>query len=342
MLVETNTRNPYVITFGEVLGRLTPQDNQRLGVPGSLNFYYGGSEANVSASLSILGIQSAHVGVVPENELGTGAIRMLAGYGVGTNYILRQPGRLGLYFLEEGIASRSSKIVYDRFDSSFENLDPGQFNWDEILEGATWFHWSGITPAISAAAAESCLNALIRAKSMGIIVSGDINYRRNLWNYGQKPEQIMPELIASSDVIVGSANDFLNCTGRNYGTDKDYVQTCRKLIHDFPQVKLCAKTTRKVYNTSRNKLGAFLVASDSTVSVPKMDIYPVCDRIGSGDAFMAGLIFGIIRQMEPEPLANFALSAAVLKHTIPGDVNTATYQEVLSLARDENKGKLLR
>ncbi len=340
MLVLSNHQKPKVVTFGEILARLSPKNYLRLSDADQLQLFYGGSEANVSASLAILGLSSFHVGVLPDNDLGNAALMQFKGKAVNTDFIIKKEGRMGLYFLEEGIAQRPTRVIYDRFDSAFSTVSNDEFDWETILEGAEWFHWSGITPAISQGAAQSCRKAIITASKLGIKISGDINYRRNLWNYGKNPGDIMPELIQYSNVIVGSTGDYSNCLGKNFG--EEYESASRMLMEEFPKIELCAKTSRKTINASRNKLSAHMVKKNEAYCTNKIDIYPIRDRVGSGDAFMSGIIYGMLNQMNLEAIAQFALAAAVLKHTTPGDVNTASIEEILNLAKGENTGNLLR
>jgi 2-dehydro-3-deoxygluconokinase len=329
------------ISFGEVLMRFCAPGAQVLSQASSMDLVYGGSEANVAAALAQWGTSSCHVTQLPDHSIGIAAKQSLLSYGINTNHIIHKPGRIGIYFLEHGIAMRAPKVIYDRFNSSFEHLDPSSFNWDEILEGARWFHWSGITPAISANTAQACKDAIRVARKKNITISGDINYRRVLWNYGKSPKEIMPELIAQCDWVIGGITDFENCIGLNQKTE-DFEQACVEIQKKYPQIKFISTTHRKTFNASHNNLQGLLWNRKKITTSKVYDIQPIVDRIGSGDAFMAGLVQSALHNKSENATIEFATAAATYKHTMPGDVLVASVTEIESIMEEKNIGKLLR
>lgn len=335
--MKTNTKK--VVTFGEIMMRLSAGSHQRFNQAAQLNINYGGSEANVAVSLSHFGIFSEHVTCIPTNDFGWSVKAHLQAHGVSTRNIIAKGGRLGLYFLEEGLAHRSSKIIYDRFDSSFANLDPSQYNWEQILEGANWLHWSGITPAVSKQAADACFQAISAAHQLKINVSADINYRRNLWQYGKSPLEVMPNMINMSNVLIGGLVDFENCMGIQA---TDFESGCLKVQQKFPSISKIANTERISLSASHNKISALLWDGDGLHRSKEYELTQMVDRIGAGDAFVAGLLYGWLNEFSNADTLDFAIAACVLKHTVPGDVNTVSVKEVQDLVQEINVGKLLR
>jgi 2-dehydro-3-deoxygluconokinase len=330
---------PKVVTFGEVMLRLSPEGQGRFTQARKFNALYAGSEANVAASLSCMGIPSTHVSCFPDSDLGKAAAMELNQYGVLTDHVAYKDGRMGVYFIEHGASLRSPKIIYDRFDSAFANLERNAFDWDKILDGAEWFHWSGITPAISQSAADVCLDAIIACRKKGVKVSGDINYRRNLWQYGKTAKQIMPGLIEPCDFIVAGVTDIENCLG--ISGDK-FEDACEKMVKKYPSIRKVATTNRVTINSSHQQLKGILWNGKETLESREHDLHPIIDRVGAGDAFMAGLIFGNLKKMSDQQTIDFATAAGALKHTIEGDVNVSTVGEIEAVVKGENVGKLLR
>lgn len=335
----TPAKKNKIVTFGEVMMRLSPPGHQRFSHASQFEVHYGGSEANVSVSLSKLGFDAEHVTCFPKNSFGETAAAHLRSHGVNTSHIQFLEGRLGLYFIEHGADYRSSKVIYDRFDSAFAKLNPSDFNWEEILKNAAWFHWSGITPAISEAAAKSCADAIGSAKKLGIKISGDVNYRRNLWTYGKKAADVMPALISDCDVVIGGTTDLENCAGIKAD---DFVDGCKKLQKNFPNVAMIANPKRESLHTSHQKISGKLWTKNSLLKSKVYELTNIVDRVGSGDAFAAGLIYGLLASMNEQDSLEFAVGACVLKHTVPGDVNRVDAEEIHELVKGENIGKLLR
>jgi 2-dehydro-3-deoxygluconokinase len=319
--------------------RLSTPGQGRFTQSDSFNVIYAGAEANVAAALSGWGVPSAHVTCFPDHDLGTAATSYLRQFGVDMQHVVYQPGRLGVYFLESGASVRSPKIVYDRFDSCFANLDPTQFDWTEIFREAAWFHWSGITPAISQAAADLCLAAVKMAKRKGVTVSGDINYRRNLWQYGKSAREIMPELIKHTDVVVAGITDFDNCVGI---ADATFEKTCEKVVRQYKDIRRVFTSVRGTVSASHNTFGGILWNGKRLIESKTYDLIPIVDRVGTGDAFMAGYIYGALKEFDDQRTLEFATAAGAMKHTIEGDVSTCSVEEIIALMEGENVGKLLR
>lgn len=327
-----------VVTFGEVMLRFSTQAFSRFTQATAFDVTYAGAEANVAVSVLNFGIPSRHVTRFPDNDLGEAATQALRKYGVDTRSILYGDERMGLYFLENGAMQRASRIIYDRFDSAFAHIRAGSVNWDAVFEDAAWFHWTGITPAISQGAADVCGEALAAARKKGLTVSGDINYRRNLWQYGKTAVDIMPALIECCDIVIAGITDMENCAAI---TGDTYEQACANFAKLFPAVKRIATTARESVSSSHNKLSAMLW-NGALIKSRQYELTHIVDRVGSGDAFMAGLIYGILSGKDDQDSLAFATAACALKHSIEGDVNLVSVEEVESLVKGENVGKLLR
>lgn len=328
-----------VVTLGEIMLRLSTPGFARFTQSTNFNITYAGAEANVAVSLANFGIPSAHVTRFPDNDLGAAATQALKKFGVDTSYIQYGDERMGVYFLENGAIHRASRIIYDRFDSAFAHIKKGSVDWDEIFRDASWFHYTGITPAISQGAADVCLEAVRAARKNNLMVSGDINYRRNLWQYGKSAQDIMPSLIEHTDIMIAGITDMENCmdvTGDNF--DKACQQSAKK----FPNLKKIATTERISISSSHNKISSLLWDGKRLLTSKQYDLTHIIDRVGSGDAFMAGLIYGMLHKKDDQQSLEFATAASAWKHTVEGDVNLATSMEIESLVKGENVGKLLR
>lgn len=333
-----------VVTFGEIMLRLSAPGHARFVQSTSFDATYGGGEANVAISLAQLGVDAAHVTRFPDNELGKAASNLLRKYGVDTQHIVYGGDRIGIYFLENGASVRASKVIYDRSNSAFAQLEPGMIDWDQVFEGVSWFHWTGITPAISEGAAACCKTAIEVANQKGITVSADINYRKNLWQYGKKASEVMPDLIAGCDLIVSGksdAKDILNIEAKE-DTGDGYESVFGQIMERFPKVKKIVNTTRGSISASYNTLSGMLYDGSQLLETKTYDIQPIVDRIGGGDAFMAGLIYGMLQYEDDQRALDFGVAASVLKHTILEDANLATVEEVESLLGGDTSGRLVR
>ncbi len=331
--------NNRVVTFGEIMMRLSTPGFARFTQTNNLNIIYAGSEANVAASLANFGVASEHVTRFPDNDFGLAATQALNKIGVDTSHIVYGDERMGLYFLENGSMQRSSRIIYDRFDSAFAHIKSGMIDWEEVFHGASWFHWTGITPAISQGAADVCLEAITTAKKKGLTISGDINYRRNLWQYGKTARDIMPALIEHTEIVVAGVADMENCAGVSGDT---FEAACRNFIKTFPGVKIITTTLRDSVSSSHNKLQGLLSNGKELFHSRQYDLTHIVDRVGAGDAYMAGLIYGLLKNKNAQQTVEFATAAGAWKHSVEGDVNLATAEEIEFLVKGENVGKLLR
>jgi 2-dehydro-3-deoxygluconokinase len=328
-----------VVTLGEIMMRLSTPAFARFTQAEQFNVFYAGSEANVSSSLALLGIPSAHVTRFPSTDLGKAATQTLKKYGVDVEHIIYGDERIGIYFLENGAVQRASRIVYDRFNSAFAHIEKGMIDWDPIMKQASWFHWTGITPAISQGAADVCYEAIQAARKHGVTISGDINYRRNLWQYGKSARDIMPALIESTDMIVAGITDMENCVGVSGDT---FEAACKNFIKANPNIKKIATTFRESISSSHNKLQGAVWNGKELFKSREYDITHIVDRVGAGDAFMAGWIYSMIKNKNDQQAIEFAMAAGTLKHLIEGDVNLSTVEEIDDLVKGENVGKLLR
>jgi 2-dehydro-3-deoxygluconokinase len=328
-----------VVTFGEVLMRLSAPDFGRFSQAKSYNVVYGGAEANVGISLAHFGIPATHVTRLPDHAIGKSVVQFLKSNNVDTSHITFGSERLGLYFLENGAMQRAPKIIYDRFDSAFAHISPGQINWESIMQRASWFHWTGITPAISQGAADVCLEAITAAKKYNVPVSGDLNYRRNLWQYGKQAIDVMPALINGSQYIIAGLPDIENCAGIN---SEDFIKACRQMLQTYPQIKAITHVHRETISASHNKIQGVFWNGQNLLTSREYDLTHIVDRVGAGDAYMAGLIYGWLNNYADQQTLEFATASSALKHSIEGDVNLATVEEVDALVKDQNTGKLLR
>ena len=343
-----------VITFGEIMLRLSTPGYLRFSQAKSYDATFGGGEANVAVSLANYGVDVKFVTRLPENDIAKACVRDLRSYGVDTSDIVYGGDRLGIYFLETGAVARPSKVVYDRANSSIATIKPGDIDWDKVFEGAGWFHWTGITPAISQGAADVCLEAVKAANRLGITVSCDLNYRKNLWKYGKKASEVMPALVEGCDVILGNEEDADKVFGiKPEGFDvtatggeidqKRFQSVGEQLMKRFPRAKKVIITLRGSINANHNTWGGVLWDGKTLYQSPRYDITHIVDRVGGGDSFMGGLIYGLLTYMDDDQKAlNFAVAASCLKHTIFGDFNQVTVAEVENLMKGDASGRVSR
>lgn len=333
-----------VVSFGEIMGRLSPPGYGRLVQAQSLQLTFGGGEANVSAALAHWGVPAAHVTKFPDNDMGKAATAYFQKVGVDMSHVHYGGQRLGLYFTEFGAAMRPSKVVYDRADSTFANMHPNEFPWLEILKDAQWFHWTGITPAISDEAAQALSKALAAATALGLTISADVNYRKNLWQYGKSVQEVMPDLIAQCDIIVcgkGDAEDILGIVPDG-STKSNFESIARQIMERFPRIKKIINTKRGQLSASTNTLSAVGFDGKELHKTETIQIDQIVDRIGGGDAFMAGYIYGNLMEMDEVQSLWFGVAASALKHTIEGDVNLANLDEIELVMSGDLSGRLKR
>ncbi len=337
-----------VVTFGEIMLRLTPPNGLRLRQATTLEITYGGAEANVAVSLAQFGVSAAFVTRLPDNDLGDACLEALRRWGVDTAHIARGGDRLGVYYLEQGAMQRGPRVVYDRAHSAFAQLKQGMVDWDRALAGADWFHWSGITPALTPGTAAACLEAVRAARERGLTVSCDPNYRASLWRWGQPPAAVLPEMVSLCDVLVASESDAQPMFGLDWQpTPGDSVERfaalCTALHARFPNLTTIATTFRESRSASDNALSAALWQGGALYSSSRYELTHIVDRVGGGDAFMAGLIYGLLTRPDaPQYALDFGLAAACLKHGIPGDFNLVSAAEVERLLAGDAAGRVAR
>jgi len=344
---------PKVITFGEIMLRLSSPGYLRFSQARQFDATFGGGEANVAVSLANFGIEAEFVTRLPDNDIARSCLRDLRSYGVGTSHCITGGERLGIYFLETGAVARPSKVVYDRAHSAISTIQPGMVDWHEVFKGADWFHWTGITPAISESAALACLEAIKVANEMGVFVSCDLNYRKNLWKWGKTAAEVMPELVRGCDLILGNEEDAEKEFGiKPEGFDAEhsdgsidqtrFESVCRQLMARFPRCRKVAVTLRGSINANHNTWGGVIFDGETLRESRRYDITHIVDRVGGGDSFMGGLIYGLLTWQDDQRAIDFAAAASCLKHTISGDYNQVTVKEVESLMSGNASGRVAR
>lgn len=331
-----------IATFGEILLRLSPPSHLRLTQATSFDLYYGCAEANVAASLAKFGFPVKFITAVPPNELGESSLSMLRSFGVEPIAKI-QGKRLGIYYFEQGASERPGKVVYDREDSSFSMLRKGMIDWETIFEDVDWFHWSGITPSLSLELAELCEEALEVASRKGLTISADMNYRPTLWNYGKKANEVMPNLIQYCDLLLGGIHESEIVLGIEVNHQDIEEEIFQKWMKAFPKLKTIVTTKRLHANASSNGVSAEFYNGKDLLKSKEYNVSHIIDRIGAGDAFMAGIIYGMITWPENHQKAlEFAVAATCLKHSISGDINLSTVHEVKALMSGNGGGRVSR
>lgn len=342
-----------IVTFGEIMLRLGAPDYLRLIQTNTFDVSYAGAEANVVVSLANYGMCTDYITCLPDNPIAERCIMELRGHKVGVDHIQRSGKRMGILYLETGSNARPSKVYYDREDSSIATIAEGSIAWKEILKDANWFHWTGITPALSENAAKECLKAICTANELGVTVSCDINYRGNLWRYGKTATEVMPEMVAGSDIILGNEEDCekvfgikpQNFDAANTGGQVDqssFISVCQQMMQRFPRCKKMVVTLRGAINANHNTWGGVLYDGQQLIESRRYDITDIVDRVGGGDSFMGGLIFGLLHYDNDKQALEFATAASCLKHTLKGDFNWVTVLEVENLMGGDASGRVKR
>ena len=344
--------NKKIVTFGEIMLRLATPGYLRFSQATEYNATFGGGEANVAISLANYGLQVDFVTRLPKNDIGEACQMDLRKYGVGVDNIIWGGERLGIYYLESGAVSRGSKVVYDRAHSAICDIKPGMINWEKVLEGVGWFHWTGITPAISQGAADVLAEGIKLANDKGITVSCDLNYRNKLWKYGKSALEVMSVLVGGCDIVLGNEEDAEMVLGiKPEGVDVTsghvsaaaYESVSKQIMTKFPRVKKVITTLRGSVSASHNTWTGVLWDGKTLFDAPTYQITHIVDRVGGGDSFMGGLIYGLISWPEDDQKAlNFAVAASCLKHTIYGDYNLVTVDEVIKLMGGDASGRVAR
>ena len=339
-----------IITFGEIMLRLKSPALERFFQSPSLEATFGGGEANVAVSLANYGMDAAFVTALPNNAIGEACRRDVRSFGVDVSNIKMTDGRMGIYFLETGSNQRPSKVVYDRADSAIAIAPIDLFDWEKIFEGADWFHISGIAPAISASAAELSLAACKAAKKCGVKVSCDLNYRKNLWKYGKEAKEVMSEIAKYIDVAIANEEDFQKSLGITADSDVEsgsldrnvYEGIAKKAMALYPNLERVAITLRESKSADRNDWAACIYDGKEFYVSRKYEITDIVDRVGGGDSFSGGLIYGLLTYPTQAEALEFAVAASCLKHTISGDYNRVTVAEVTSLMKGSGSGRVER
>ena len=339
-----------IVSFGEIMLRLAPPGFERFLQTPRFDATFGGGEANVAVALAGFGQPAVYVTALPENPIAQAAIAELRRFGVDTSKIVRRKGRVGIYYLEAGANQRPSKVIYDRDNSSIALAKPGEFDWDAIFEGAGWFHISGITPALSESAAALSLESLRKARGKGVTVSCDLNYRKNLWKWGRPAGDVMRELMPFVDVAIANEEDVQMSIGIQADVDVhsgaldrgQYEKLSAKVLAAFPNLKSVAITLRESHSASRNGWSACLNNRQEFLVSRAYDVTHIVDRVGAGDSFAAGLIYGMLQLPKHREALEFAVAASCLKHSIPGDFNRTTVDEVNGLLKGGGSGRVQR
>ncbi len=341
-----------VVTFGEIMLRLKSPGYERFFQSPSMEATFGGGEANVSVSLANYGLDTAFVSVLPANDIGEACLRELRGFGVDTSNIVKKDGRMGIYYLETGAVQRASKVIYDRAGSAICEAKVGDIDWAKAFDGATWFHITGITPAISEGAAELSLEAVKAAKAHGLHVSCDLNYRKNLWKYGKTADEVMTELVKYVDTIVANEEDFqkslllkAESAGQVEGGElniEQYKAIAKLAMEKYPNLKRITITLRESKSANHNDWSACLYNGKDFFLSRKYRITDIVDRVGGGDSFGGGLIYGLNTYDDEQTALEFAVAASCLRHTINGDFNRVSVSEVEGLMKGSGSGRVQR
>jgi 2-dehydro-3-deoxygluconokinase len=340
-----------IVSFGEIMLRLAPPGFERFLQTPQFVATFGGGEANVAVALASFGLPSAYVTVLPDkNPITDAAIGELRRMGVDTSKIVRGKGRVGIYYLEAGANQRASKVVYDRGQSAIALAKPGDIDWDRVFQDAGWFHITGITPAISSSAADLALESVRRAREKGITVSCDLNYRKNLWKWGKPAVEVMRELLKYVDVAIANEEDVQMTLGIQAAVDVDsgtldrvqYQKLTGKVLDEYANLKAIAITLRSSRSASHNGWAACLNDRQGFLMSRNYEITHIVDRVGAGDSFAGGLIYGLLELPTHQEALEFAVAASCLKHSVPGDFNRLTVDEVNALLKSGGSGRVQR
>ncbi len=338
------------ITFGEIMLRLNPPNWERFFQSPLLEATFGGGEANVAVGLARFGLNVAYVSVIPNDAIGDACVRELRRQGIDTSLIVRKGNRLGIYFLEAGANQRPSKVIYDRSHSAIAEAKSGDINWDKVFDGASWFHITGITPAISLSASEFALKAVKKAREKGVTISCDLNFRKKLWKYGKSAPEVMGELVKYVDIALGNEEDCQKSIGVKVDVDVEsgrlqtekYRELTDKVLSLYSNIKKIAITLRESYSANYNGWSAVLNNRREFLISKKYEIHNIVDRVGGGDTFAAGLIYGFNNLHSDRETLEFAVAASCLMHSIPGDLPLISVEEVKNLVGGAESGRVQR
>lgn len=339
-----------VATFGEIMLRLKSPGQERLFQSPVLEATFGGSEGNVAVALARSGMEAKFITVLPDNQIGRECIRQIRGHGVDVSGIKPKPGRIGIYFFENGANQRPSNVIYDRAGSCIAEIEAGDIDWDKAFEGCGWFHISGITPAISRKSADASIASAKAAKNAGLAVSFDLNFRAKLWNYGAKAQDVMSEIAGYADLLIGNEEDYQKSLGLEgpKGAQEgkidieEYAAMCQRALAKFPQASRAAVTLRESFSADSNNWSAMLATRERTFVSRKYAITDIVDRVGAGDSFSAGLIYGLANYPDPQDALEYAVALSCLKHSIPGDLALVEPGEARKLMEGNASGRVQR
>ncbi len=331
-----------VVTFGEVMMRLSPPGYAKFSQATTLEMAYGGGEANVAISLAYMGLDAAHVTKFPDNLVGRSATQFLRHHWLDTSWIAYGKGLMGKYFLEKGAVHRPSEVVYERDNSAFALTEEDTFDWAEILKDADWLHWTGITPAISSGAALSCLKAIQTANELSVKVSADIHSRKSLWSYGKSRKEIMPELIAGCDYVIGGYHDIMDVFDIEVRPNEEFKSAAQQLMKMYPRIRTVFDKNRVAVSASHNRIQGKMWNGETLVKTPELDVTHIVDRVGTGDAYAAGIIYGLLHYDKKLAALKFATAACALKHTVEGDSNMVSVENIEALMEGNTSGNIIR
>ena len=336
-----NNKQAKIVTFGEIIMRLTPPEKHKMQQAQNLEFTFGGTELNVGASLAILQHEVFHVGVVPKDFVGDCALRFVNGLGVNTSYVCRNDYPLGQYIFEEGAGMRAGQISYNRLDASFAHINPADYDWDEIFKDADCFHWTGITPGISENALITLKEALAVAKNKNVIISVDPTFRSNLWKYGKDGYEVLKEIVPYSNVFFGNVSEINFLLDSEFTENEEgFKKACEALSEKMPNIQKIFGKIRTDYSATHHAISGQAYNGEFFSEDP-IEITDIVDRIGTGDAFAAGVIHGLLEGDDRHAL-QFGLAACAIKHTIPKDINLAHASEIEEIMKGNHKGRLKR
>lgn len=344
-MATVHTNKPHLTAFGELMLRLQPSAGKRFLQSTNYDTYYGGAEANVSVLLSRLGVSTDFVTRMPANDIALTAIQQLRSHAVGTENIVYGGDKLGIYFTETGNAMRSSRVIYDRAGSSYATLQPDMIDWKNILKGTQYFHWSGIAAAVSQSAADACAEVLKIAHENGVTISADFNYRSTLWKYGKQASEVMPALLQNSQIVVADLDAafiyYGITTNKDATIDEQFKQCADALQQEMPHMQSLAMSFRRTVGLTHHYSGA-LMYKGAYYFTGDFQLPFITDQIGSGDAFTAGMLYGIIHSFEPQKIITFATACGALKQSIVGDWAIITKEEVEQFIQNGVSGRIIR
>ncbi len=331
-----------IVTFGEVIMRLSPAGNRVMKQSHEMEFFFGGTELNVASSLATMGCNVRHISSVSDDFVGESAVSFIKSFGIDTRFMTKNEHPLGLYFLEVGSSVRASRIAYNRLNGSFANIQSEQVDWKKALDGCEYFHWTGISPGISEAAYETLKEGLKTAQEMGIHITTDPAYRSNLWKYGKNGSDILKGLVSYSTLFIGGVNEINEILGTQFSSDQQgFIEACQELKHQIPSIRKVFDKIRIGINASSQQTQGRAWVQDQYFETELLEVNPLIDRIGTGDAFAAGLIYGLMN-FDDEKALKFANAACAIKHTIPGDINYCSAEDILEVMNGSSGGRIKR